>query len=175
MSILSDARATGGKVWDPNAKYEEPVKHIPFYKKIHPGHIIVSFLMIVVLSFFYMTCSMISSLSPKDLKETTKGNTLTYRMPAPSLIPGWFESSQATTKLEKDWIISKTNDDVNELVSNKELDTRGRWLLSGEGLNAWYDGKDSYYQVEKNVEGQKVTLTLTKIKDLAALNKAMTS
>jgi hypothetical protein len=175
MSILSDSRATGGKVWDPHTENEEPIvtpQQPP--KKITVEHIMISGSIIFIIISFYFLLGMMSQSFHQDFKEESKGNVLTYTIPDASRLPGWFDSSLNATKLETTWVRDKTSENSIELINLNETSSSNE-SLPEKDLDAWYDGKDSYYQVEKRVEGQKVTLTLTKIKNLTALNKAMTS
>jgi hypothetical protein len=165
MTILSDSRATGGKVWDPNANENEPV--LSRLKRITPERVFITISTVLVLFALYLVCGIISNSFPYDFKENSKANILTYTIPdKPQLLPGWRDSSLKEAALERNWIRDKTGENASEIS-----DQNGS--LPGKNLSAWFDGKDSYYQVEKNIEGQKVTLTLTKMKNFTELNKAI--
>jgi hypothetical protein len=175
MTTLSDTRATGGKVWNPNANENEPVPVLSRLKRITPERVFITISTVLVLFALYLIFGIISNSFPYDFKENSTSNILTYTIPdKPQLLPGWRDSSLKEAALERNWMRDKTGENASELTNfNKTSNQNGS--LPGKSLSAWYDGKDSYYQVEKIIEGQKVTLTLTKVKDLTTLNRAMTS
>jgi hypothetical protein len=174
MSILSNSRATGGNVWNPNTTKLKPLQPTPSHSKklIAVQQAFVVIIILIVLSFIYLIVGAITIYIPQDFKEKTKDNVLTYTIPDLPPLPMWFDISVDVSNLENDWIKDKAGENGFKLVKENGVNNQRKPFLE-KGITAWYDGKDSYYQIDKNVEGQKVTLTLTKMKNFTELNKAI--
>jgi hypothetical protein len=145
----------------------------PHSKKIiEVEQVFIAIIIIIVLAFLYLLVGIITVYMPQDFKENTKDNVLTYTIPDLPPLPMWFDISVDISNLENDWIKDKAGENGFKLVKENGVNNQRKPFLE-KGLTAWYDGKNSYYQIDKNVEGQEVTVTLTKMKNFTELNKAI--